>query len=75
VAHGYYDRVDGDIHHDYVEDLKADTEGRDVDDVEAAGAHGERLEESVEDAVVGGDGFCGWVANVEEFEGGPVDAV
>jgi hypothetical protein len=33
VAHGYYDGVDGDVHHYYVEELEAYTEGGDGDDL------------------------------------------
>ncbi len=36
VAHGYYDGVDGDVHHDYVEDEEANAHVGDGDDVEAA---------------------------------------
>lgn len=75
VAHGDGDRVDRYVHHDYVEDLYADAEGGDEYDVEATQVHGQGLEEPVEDAVVGGDGFDGGVADVDEFEGDPVGDV
>ncbi len=39
VAHGDDDGVDGYVHHDDVEDLEPDVDGRDGHDVEAAGAH------------------------------------
>ena len=75
MSHGYHDGVHGDVHHDHVQDLQAYTQGGDVDDVETAGAHGEGLEESVEHTVVGGYAGCRGIADVEQLEGGPVDAV
>ena len=47
MAHGYYDRVDGDIHHYHVQNLQADAKRCDGDNVEAAGADGESLKKSI----------------------------
>jgi hypothetical protein len=43
------DRVDGDVHHDDVQHLQRDADHGHGDDVEAAGADGEGLEETVEE--------------------------
>lgn len=75
VAHGDHDGVSGDIHHNYIEDLEADAQVGDGDNVEAAGTHGESLEEAVEDAEAGGKVGDGGIVEVEQFEGEPVDAV
>lgn len=53
VAHGDDYGIGGDVHHYYVEDKETDTEVGDGDDVEAAGAHGEGLEEAVDGAGAG----------------------
>lgn len=101
VAHGDDDGVGGYVHHDYVEELQAYAQVGDGDDVEAAGADGEGLEEAVGAFDEGGKdrdfriadlfgrlvgflggkrsyGLCGeelWCAYIEDFKGGPVDAV
>lgn len=75
VAHGDDNGVHGDIHHDNIQDLQADAKARDADDVEAAGADGDGLEEAVQDPEVRWYGGCGRVSDVEELEGYPIDAV
>ena len=75
MTHGDHDGVHGDVHHDDVQDLQAGAEGRDGDDVEAAGADSQGLEEAVEHAVVRWDRAHGGVVEVEGLEGEPVDAV
>lgn len=48
VAHGDDDRVDGNIHHDHIENLQADANGGDEHHIEAAGTDCDGLEESGE---------------------------
>ena len=60
VAHRDDDRVHADVHHDDVEDEQADAEVGNGDDVEAAGADGEGLEEAGQGAGAGVEGCdCG----------------
>ena len=65
VAHGDDYGVDGDVHHEDVENEEADAELGDVDDIEAAGADCEGLEEAIEDAEVGWDAVEGVIADLK----------
>ena len=47
MAHGDDHWVDGYVHHDHVEDLEANAEVGDGDNVEASRADGESLEKTV----------------------------
>ena len=75
VTHRNHDRVHTNIHHNHIENLKADPQRCDIDDVESSRAHGEGLEQPIKNSEMGWDCFHGWVPDIENFEGGPVYAV
>lgn len=75
VADGHGDGQRRHVHHQHVQDQQAGAQAGDVDDVEAAAADGEGLEEPVEDAVVRRDGVGDGVADVEDLKADPVGAV
>ena len=65
VAHRDHHRIDRNVHHQHVENEKADTKVRDGYDVEAPGSHSQCLEETVKSSRPGWETFDRRVANLK----------
>lgn len=70
VAHGDNDRINGNVHHDYVKNEEADAEAGDGDNVKASGADGKSLEEAIESTTPRREGVVeGSIANLGTWLG------
>ena len=64
VAHRYHNGVDGDVHHDHIENQKANPQVGNGDHVESAAANGKGLKETVKGTGAVIKGRHDWVADV-----------
>jgi hypothetical protein len=70
-----YDGIDGDIHHNHIKNLQSNPQTRDRNYIKPPGTDSKGLEKSIQDAEMRRDRRRSWIADIQEFESCPVDAV